>query len=295
VHIFPESLPLEPDLARSQWRPQLELAWAAARAAGEEIVDARENGELSLDTKDHMELVTSADIAADKLIVSMIRERFPDHAILSEETHNDVESLSGLEAPTWIIDPIDGTVNYAYGHFQSAVSIGFAEGGELRAAVVYAPFLREVFYACEKGGAYLLKRGLDNELSNRRISVSDKTDLSRSLIATGFPYDQRNIEPIMRRLSAVATHCGGLRRLGSAALDICWVACGRFDAYYESIKPWDYAAGLLILTEAGGRSGFHEAPPPGRCELLHGDHRLMSTPALFDAMQRLLQASASSA
>ncbi|GAA3959532.1 inositol monophosphatase family protein [Allohahella marinimesophila] len=289
MHIFPETLPLEADANDSQWRPQLELAWAAARAAGELITDARENDDLSFDRKDHMELVTSADIAADELIVKMILGRFSDHVILSEETHNDLATITDLDAPTWIIDPIDGTVNYAYGHFQSAVSIGFAEGGRLRAAVVYAPFLREVFYACEKGGAYLLRRGLDNELVHQRIAVSEQTELSRSLIATGFPYDQRNIGPMMRRLSAVAIQCGGLRRLGSAALDICWVACGRFDAYYESIKPWDYAAGLLILTEAGGRSGFHSPPPEGRCELLHGDDRLVSTPALFDELKALLE------
>ena len=289
MHIFPETLPIEDCLTNNLWRPQLEMAWAAARAAGELITDARENNELSFDRKDHMELVTSADIAADNLIVEVILARFTDHVLLSEETHNDLSEIGDLASPTWIIDPIDGTVNYAYGHFQSAVSIGFAEGGKLRAGLIYAPFLREVFYACEAGGAYLMRLGVDNCLSTQRISVSDQRDLSRALIATGFPYDQRDIDRMMKRLAAVASHCGGLRRLGSAALDICWVACGRFDAYYESIKPWDYAAALLVLTEAGGRSGFHEAPPANVCELLHGDHRLVSTPALFKPLQTLLQ------
>src|SRR5690606_26663396 len=143
--------------------------------------------------------------------------------------------------------------------------------------------------ACEQGGAFLQRRELNDELSIRRISVSTQTRLEQALIATGFPYDQRNVEPMMKRLTAVAAHCGGIRRLGSAALDLCWVACGRFDAYYESIKPWDYAAGLLILQEAGGRSGFHQAPPTTGCELLHGDNRLVATPALFDSLKNLLQ------
>lgn len=198
---------------------------------------------LQIDQKEGINnLVTEADHAAEKAIIDAIREGFPDHFILSEEVGEIVMDSEYK----WIIDPIDGTVNYAHGIPICCVSIGVEHNGELVLGAVYNPFLKE-FYIAEKGkGAYL---------NGDQISVSKESQVIKSCLVTGFPYtylDQENgplqcFERFIRKGIPV-------RRLGSAAMDLCWVAAGRFDGFYEhKLQAWDSAAGALMVTEAGGR------------------------------------------
>lgn len=188
------------------------------------------------------DLVTEADHASDAAIINVIRAHYPDHFILSEETGN-VPSTSAYK---WIIDPIDGTINFAQGIPICCVSIGIEKDGNMILGAVYAPFLNE-FYFAEKGqGAFL---------NDKPIAVSSQNKLIRSCLVTGFPYhylDSPNgplqvFERLIRKGVPV-------RRLGSAAIDLCWVAAGRFDGFYEhSLNAWDSAAGFLLVTEAGGK------------------------------------------
>lgn len=195
--------------------------------------------------------VTEADLAAEKAIFEVIKEAYPDHYILSEEAGevNPGKSRESSEYK-WIIDPIDGTINFANGIPLCCVSIGVEHKGELIMGAVYNPLMNE-FYFAEKGkGAFL---------NGNKISVSNKTDFTKSCLVTGFPYtylDSENgplqvFERLIRKGIAV-------RRLGSAAIDLCWVAAGRFEGFYEhKLSPWDNAAGILIVLEAGGKvTGF---------------------------------------
>ncbi len=218
-----------------------EAAIYIARKAGELL---RENlGRVeSIEYKGAVDLVTDVDRKSETLIVDFIRERFPDHDILTEEGQDKTEGSSYR----WIIDPLDGTTNYAHGYPVFCVSIGFEEEGELRLGVVYDPMLEELFVAEKDGGAYL---------NDRRIGVSATPTLDRSLLATGFPYDLRTSrENNLDHFSNFALRAQAIRRAGSAALDMCYVGCGRFDGFWElKLKPWDVAAGSLVVREAGGR------------------------------------------
>jgi myo-inositol-1(or 4)-monophosphatase len=196
------------------------------------------------------DLVTEADHAADKAIIGVIKSHFPDHFILSEETGN-VATDSEYK---WIIDPIDGTINFAQGIPICCVSIGLEKNGEMIMGAVYAPFLNE-FYFTEKGkGAFL---------NDKQIHVSKQQAVIHSCMVTGFPYSYVNMpngplecfERFIRRGIPV-------RRLGSAAIDLCWVAAGRFDGFYEhKLNAWDSAAGWLLVEEAGGTvTNFEGAP-----------------------------------
>jgi myo-inositol-1(or 4)-monophosphatase len=221
---------------------------------------AQESGKLmkefstrnfSISSKDEANnLVTEVDHASEKLIMGIIREEYPDHHILTEES-GDLPSHSSYK---WIIDPIDGTVNFANGIPLCCVSIGLEKDGEMIMGAVYNPFIEEFFFA-EKG------RGAT--LNNQSISVSKKNNVGESLLVTGFPYkyvDQENgpLDTFSRFIKAGIP----VRRLGSAAIDLCWVACGRFDGYFEHfLNAWDSAAGYLIVQEAGGRvTGFDGEP-----------------------------------
>lgn len=201
------------------------------------------NGDFKISNKEGMNnLVTEADHAAEKAIIDTIRKYYPDHFILSEET-GEIKSDSEYK---WIIDPIDGTVNFANGIPICCVSIGLEKNGEMIMGVVYAPLLNELFFA---------QKGLGATLNDKKISVSSKTDLVKSCLVTGFPYtylDTPNgplqvFDKLIRKGIPV-------RRLGSAAIDLCWVAAGRFDGFYEhQLQAWDSAAGFLIIEEAGGK------------------------------------------
>ena len=253
---------------------------ALAREAGELIRHEREENTLRTDYKHQTELVTHADVMADEFITGTIRERFPHHRILSEETMPDLSQAEELETPLWIVDPIDGTVNYAYGHPQVAVSIAYAEKGKVRVGVVHAPFPGETFRATESEGA---------TLNNQPIRHSGATDPRQSLFATGFPYTKDNLEPLVRRLDAMIHQCRDLRRIGSAALDICWVACGRLDIYYENVSPWDFAAARLIAKEAGATAGHFGEVPEGYPADLWGRDILISAPAVWEPVRSILR------
>lgn len=256
-----------------------DFAIQLAQQAGELIIRERRHGTLEHDYKDATELVTQADLKADEFITSRIREAFPEHRILSEESMPDLTQVEELETPLWIVDPIDGTVNYAYGHDQVAVSIAWADKGRVQSGVVHCPFQRETFQATRGEGA---------QLNGTPISPTGCDSLRQALVATGFPYGKEEIPILINRLDKVLHHCRDIRRIGSAAVDICWVACGRLDLYYESVSPWDFAAARLIALEAGARCGHFSDVPPGYPEDLWGRDILISTPALYDDMRALL-------
>lgn len=227
-----------------------------------------------------LELVTEADIKVDELICNAIRSRFPGHMILAEESSPDLEDISRIMTPLWIVDPIDGTVNYAHSHHHSAVSIAYVDKGLVQCGVVYNPFVDEMFYACKGLGAFL---------NDSKIHVAKKTDMRRALFATGFPYDKSDLAPLVARLSRMLDNCADLRRIGSAALDICWVAAGRLDIYYENLSVWDFAAAQLIAMEAGARYGHFQPVPDGVSPVFHDRNILVCNDALFDRVCVLLQ------
>lgn len=258
----------------------LSFATHIAEEAGDLIVELRAHSRLNHDYKQDIELVTNADLAADELITQAIRERFPDHQILAEESNPDFNSIEMNDTPLWVIDPIDGTVNYARHQLQVAISIAYVVKGKVQVAVVYNPFLSEMFTAIRHSGAWL---------NDQPIRCSDTTELKKSLIATGFPYDKTNKLPVlMSQLSHVLENCADVRRVGSAALDLCWVALGRLDGYYESVSPWDCAAGWLIAKEAGAKCGYFKAPPEGVKHELHSEYLLVTNPNIHDALKHLL-------
>jgi myo-inositol-1(or 4)-monophosphatase len=257
-----------------------EFAEELALKAGELIKHEREQNTLRTDYKQQSELVTHADVMADEMITGAIRERFPDHRILSEETMPDLSQAEHLDTPLWIIDPIDGTVNYAYGHPQVAVSIAYAENGRVQAGVVHAPFSGETFRAT---------RGTGATLNGCPIKHSGATLPRDSLFATGFPYTKDSLEPLLSRLGAMIHQCRDLRRVGSAALDICWVACGRLDIYYENVSPWDFAAARLIALEAGATAGHFSEVPEGYPADLWGRDILISAPAVWESVRDILR------
>jgi myo-inositol-1(or 4)-monophosphatase len=201
------------------------------------------NKELQISNKEGINnLVTEADHASEKAIIDVIREQFPDHFILSEEAGEIITSSEYK----WIIDPIDGTVNYAHGIPICAVSIGLEHNGKMIMGAVHNPFMKEFFWA-EKGKGAMLNGDL--------IYVSKETDVHKACLVTGFPYTYINqpngpLEVFSRFIRKGVP----VRRLGSAAIDLCWVACGRFDGFYEhKLQSWDSAAGFLIVEEAGGK------------------------------------------
>lgn len=188
------------------------------------------------------DLVTEVDKLSEQAIVRIIREQYPDHYILSEEAGKMVQDSEYK----WIIDPIDGTVNYAHGVPICCVSIGLEKDGEILMGAVYNPFLKEFFFA-EKGSGAML--------NDNKITVSENDNIKSAFLVTGFPYqweDMKN-DPL-QVFSHYVKEGLPVRRLGSAAIDLCWVACGRFDGFWEhNLNAWDAAAGYLIVEEAGGK------------------------------------------
>ncbi|MFP4194032.1 MAG: inositol monophosphatase family protein [Desulfosalsimonas sp.] len=215
---------------------------ATGAAYGAAKIIAGHVGSLEhIDKKGPEDLVTSADIASEKYILETLHEKFPDHDVLAEESGNSIKGGNGC---LWIIDPLDGTTNFAHQLPIFSVSIAFAKDGELKVGVVLNPLTGELFTATAGNGAFL---------NDRQIAVSGCTRLSESLLVTGFPYDvKQDTTPYMKRFENCLKAARGIRRLGSAALDLCFVACGRFEGFWEqNLKPWDTAAGTLIAREAG--------------------------------------------
>ncbi|MEO7047479.1 MAG: inositol monophosphatase family protein [Ferruginibacter sp.] len=201
------------------------------------------NGEFKISNKEGINnLVTEADHAAEKAIIEVIQKQYPDHFILSEETG---EIVTNSEYK-WIIDPIDGTVNFANGIPLCCVSIGVEKNGEMILGSVYAPIINE-FYFAEKGAGATL--------NDKKITVSDKTEVIKSCLVTGFPYSYLDApNGPLQVFEKLIRNGVPVRRLGSAAIDLCWVAAGRFDGFYEhKLQAWDSAAGTLLVEEAGGK------------------------------------------
>ncbi|MBV8649651.1 inositol monophosphatase family protein [Paludibacterium sp.] len=223
--------------------PMLNVAIKAARRAGNVIQRASMNIDtIRVERKKHNDFVSEVDRAAEETIIETILEAYPKHGILAEESGAKGVGQAEYE---WIIDPIDGTTNFIHGHTQYAVSIALAHKGQIQQGVVYDPNRNDLFTASRGVGAFL---------NDRRIRVSKRTNLNECVIATGFPVvDQSYIDTYLGMLKDVIARTAGVRREGAAALDLCNVACGRVDGFWEfNLKPWDIAAGSLIIQEAGG-------------------------------------------
>ncbi|MDF0605331.1 inositol monophosphatase [Neisseriaceae bacterium TC5R-5] len=223
--------------------PMLNVAVKAARRAGSVIQRASLNLDtIRVENKKHNDFVTDVDRAAEEAIIATVLEAYPKHAILAEESGAKGVGHSEYE---WIIDPIDGTTNFLHGHTQYAVSIALAHKGLVQQAVVYDPSRNDLFTASRGVGAFL---------NDRRIRVSKRIQLNQCLIATGFPVtDQSYIDQYLGMLKDILAKTAGVRREGAASLDLCNVACGRVEGYWEkNLQPWDIAAGSLIVQEAGG-------------------------------------------
>lgn len=221
----------------------LNFAIQVARDAGNLLVQRL--GAAQVTNKGDIDLVTEADIAAEELIIERIRSHYPLHGILAEESGEAVQAQSQRSAWKWIIDPLDGTTNYAHGYPCFCVSIAVEHAGVLEIGVVYDPMRNEMFAA---------ERGHGATLNERKIRVSNVEELNKALVCTGFPYDVRTRPDFARDFTNFTLNAQAVRRDGSAALDLAFVACGRFDGFWEDgLRPWDTAAGALLVTEAGGR------------------------------------------
>jgi myo-inositol-1(or 4)-monophosphatase len=221
----------------------------AAASNGGKILRDHYGRLRSVRKKGTIDLVTDADVQSEAAIIETITKAFPDHAILAEES-GDHEGRGGR----WIIDPLDGTTNFAHGLRQFCVSIAFASDDEILVGIVLAPLLEELFIGIRGQGA---------ALNGTPIAVSSTQTLVDSLLVTGFPYDHHTIfDALMRRFSDCLKATQGVRRLGAAALDLCYVASGRFDGFWEQhLNPWDTAAGYVVASEAGARTtDFSNAP-----------------------------------
>ena len=222
------------------FRRSLETARRAARTAGE-IIREKSGTAFRVDRKGAADLVTEVDLAAERAVIAVISDEFPSHRIAAEESGRG----KGDSEFRWWIDPIDGTTNFVHGYPFYSVSIALEFRGEIAAGVVYDPVRDEMFEALKSAGA---------RLNGREIRVSPVSDLSDALLATGFPYDRSDRGRALAVTAGLLPRIQGLRRAGSAALDLAYVAAGRLDGFWEGgLKPWDTAAGRLLVEEAGGK------------------------------------------
>ena len=252
----------------------LNIAVRAARRAGELIVRSLTRLEgIEVSQKSRNDFVSEVDHAAERDIIATVRRSYPNHAFLAEES-----GASGESDTVWIIDPLDGTTNFLHGFPVFAVSIACQHKGRLEHAVVYDPMRQEIFTASRGAGAHL---------DNRRIRVSKQSAFERALIATGFPYraNLKYLDVYLGMLKTVMLETAGIRRPGSAALDLAYVAAGRVDAFWEiGLNAWDTAAGTLLVQEAGGRIGT----------LSGGEYRqagnvVAGTPKIYSALLEALE------
>jgi myo-inositol-1(or 4)-monophosphatase len=226
--------------------PTLNIAVKAARRAGQIINRASlDIGQLKISTKQQNDFVTEVDKAAEAIIIDTLRETYPKHAILAEETGHSGQEDSEFQ---WIIDPLDGTTNFIHGFPQYAVSIAMAHKGVLTHAVVYDPSRNELFTASKGGGAFL---------NDKRIRVSKRAKLDEALLGTGFPYRVfDHVDAYLAIFKEMTKRTAGIRRPGAASLDLAYVASGRLDGFWEfGLSPWDMAAGALLISDAGGLVG----------------------------------------
>ena len=223
--------------------PILNTALKAARKAGDMMIRASRNLDaVKTDSKAFNDFVSDVDRTAEAILVDALKEAYPHHKITAEEGGSQGKSTAEYE---WIIDPLDGTTNYLHGHPQYAISMALLHKGVLQEALVYAP---------ERNDLYMASRGKGALLNDRRIRVSSRIELNRCLIGTGFPVvDQSMMDTYLAILKDFLAKTAGGRREGAASLDLCAVACGRLDGFFEfNLKPWDIAAGALLVQEAGG-------------------------------------------
>lgn len=248
-----------------------------AREAGR-ILAEKLGRSLQVSNKGDIDLVTESDLASERLIIERIRTHYPRHAILAEESGASEPEISGAGKSEWkwIIDPLDGTTNYAHGYPCFCVSIALERAGKIELGVVYDP-LRDEMFAAERG------RGAT--LNERCIRISAVEDLNRAMLCTGFPYDVRERAGFARHFAKFTMQAQAVRRDGSAALDLAYVACGRYDGFWEDgLNPWDVAAGVLLIEEAGGRiSNFGGAPLD-----IYTPKVLASNGLVHEAMMRVL-------
>jgi myo-inositol-1(or 4)-monophosphatase len=253
----------------------LDFAIQTARDAGRILAERFGRASLRVQHKGDIDLVTEADLASERLIVERISSYYPRHAILTEEAGN-VAREGAASDYKWVIDPLDGTTNYAHGYPCFCVSIGLEHKGELVVGVVYDP-IRDELFAAERGGGATL--------NGRALRVSDVADLNRALLCTGFPYDVRERDDFARHFVNFIMRAQGVRRDGAAALDMVYVACGRFEGFYEDgLQPWDVAAGIVIIEEAGGRVSRYD----GSAATIYAPPLLASNGLVHEQMMRVL-------
>lgn len=253
----------------------LSFATQIAREAGNLLV--QKLGSAKVSTKGDINLVTEADIAAENLIIEGIRSHYPHHGILAEESGEAVLSGGKQSEWKWIIDPLDGTTNYAHGYPCFCVSIALEHKGVLEVGVVYDPMRNEMFAA---------ERGQGATLNDRQIRVSNVDELNQAMVCTGFPYNVRERPDFAREFAKFTMEAQAVRRDGSAALDLAYVACGRFDGFWEDgLNPWDVAAGALLIFEARGRvTNFKDQPLD-----IYNEQVLASNGLIHEAMMRVLK------
>lgn len=228
----------------------LNFAIETARDAGQILLE-KFGRKINVSKKGDINLVTEADLASEELIIERIKSYYPKHSILAEEAGNAVV-IGGDNTWKWIIDPLDGTTNFAHGYPCFCVTLALEHDDEIVLGVTFDPTRDELFAA---------ERGRGASLNGKAIRVSETEELSESLIVTGFPYDFKRREDFARHLTRFLVESRGVRRDGSAAIDMAYVACGRFDGFWEEgLNPWDMAAGLLLIEEAGGQvTGYYGA------------------------------------
>lgn len=258
--------------------PPINLAIRAVRSAGIRAMDLfNRHHELQIRSKDRGEMVSNADTAVEKEILYHLKKGYPTYGIVAEESGGQADEQEHY----WIVDPIDGTTNFIHGLPHFAISVALAKGNALLAGVVYNPVSDELFVGERGRGAFL---------NDQRIRVSQNHLLSRALLATGFPHkDQASLDPYLDSFRALFSSCQGVRRQGSAALDLCYTANGRYDGFWEKgLSPWDIAGGALILQEAGGLiSDFS-----GGIGFLKSGDVVAATPGIHSRMLEKIQNSA---
>jgi myo-inositol-1(or 4)-monophosphatase len=264
-------------MSSAAMHPMLNVAVKAARAAGSIINRASTDLDgIKVGAKGINDFVTEVDHAAEAVIIKTLLDAYPQHAILAEESGR--EHGNQQSDYQWIIDPLDGTTNFIHGLPIYAVSIALAFKGVVQQAVVYDPSRNDLFHASKGRGAYV---------NDRRLRVSRRTRLSDALVGTGFPFRKGdNFQRYLKLFEAVMQQTAGVRRPGAASLDLCYVAAGWYDAFFETgLSPWDVAAGSLIVTEAGGLVGNFT----GEADYLHQRELLAGTPKVYAQLVPMLK------
>lgn len=256
-------------------QPMLNIAVRAARAAGDIIVRNMDRlDRIKVVTKQNNDFVSNVDHMAEQAIIATLKQAYPEHGILAEESGSQDEKAEFQ----WIIDPLDGTTNYLHGFPQFAVSIALKHKNRLEVGVIYDPVSQELFTAMRGDGA---------KLNDKKIRVSNQKSLHNALLGTGFPYsDQSYLDTYLETMKALMQKTAGIRRPGSAALDLAWLAAGRIDGFWEfNLKAWDIAAGALLVREAGGIvSDFHN-----KDGYLQTGDIIAASPKVFPEMLKIIQ------